>query len=732
VPLISRKPLFAFILFAALACDGGPSGLSTGNLSITVAGLPTGSSAAITVTGPDGYSQSVAGTQILTQLVSGTYTVTASSVTVGSTVYSATPASQSVAVGSSTANASILYGSGAGNLALTINGLGTSGTAAVTVTGPGGYGQPVTATTTLTGLTPGTYDVTAGNVNASCGTLYTPGPATQSATIISGGTTSATVNYSPQSSGSLNLCIDGLYLTQSTQTYTGSVPLVQNRDGYLRVFVIANQANAAAPAVHLRLFNGSLPVWQTTILAPGPSVPTSVDEGSLSKSWNVAVSGTLIQPGLRIEAEVDPAPGIIDESSEADNVFPAAGPLATTVRAVPTLNITLVPIVQSGSGLQGNVSNPDAFLAAAKKMHPLDAVNVAVRAPVTTSTDLEADGTGWATVLGELNAIRTGTDHSSRYYYGVAKVAYTSGVAGIAYVSSGSATARAALGWDDLPSGATVAAHELGHNWARNHAPCGGPTGLDNQYPRADGSTGVYGLDVASAILKPPTSGDIMGYCDPKWISDYTYKAVLNYLSPSSPVVTSSVVSQAVQPCLLVWGHIRNGEMVLEPAFQVNTRPSLPQRAGQYSVSAGAEDGTTLFNLSFEPQEIADLPGDQKNFAFAVPISDAGARQLTTLRLSGRGRQTVRRAQPPAPSQVQPRTGIKPPSADVHRLSSGGMGVRWDARTHPMVMVRDAQTGEVLSLARGGSVQLPGFKREVDLVLSDGVRSSVRRVPVTP
>jgi hypothetical protein len=49
-----------------------------------------------------------------------------------------------------------------------------------------------------------------------------------------------------------------------------------------------------------------------------------------------------------------------------------------------------------------------------------------------------------------------------------------------------------------------------------------------------------------------------------------------------------------------------------------------------------------------------------------------------------------------------------------------------------MVMVRDAETGEVLSLARGGSVQLPGLRGEIDLVLSDGVRSSVRRVPVTP
>ena len=729
MPLLSRKPLFSLILLAALACDGGPSGLSTGNLSISVLGLPAGSSAAVTVSGPDGFSRSVSGTQTLSQLVTGRYTVAAASVAVGSALYLATPASQSVFVGPSAGNASIVYASEVGSLALTISGLGTNGSGAVTVAGPGGYSQAVTATRTLTGLTPGTYAVTAQDVTASCGTFYTPGPPTQSATVTAGSTASAAVTYNPRANGSLNLCIDGLYLTQSTQTYTGTVPLVQNRDGYLRVFVVANRANVAAPAVQVRFYNGTIPLAQSTILAPGPSVPTSVDESSLSNSWNLAVSGTLIQPGLRIEAEVDPAPGIVGESSEADNVFPATGPIAMNVRAVPRLNVTFVPILQSESGLQGEVSDANAFLTATKKMHPVDAVNVDVRGPLTTSTVLEADGTGWGTVLGELDAIRA-AEHSSRYYYGVAKVPYTSGVAGIAYVGQGSLSARAALGWDRLPSGAAVAAHELGHNWGRNHAPCGGPQGLDGRYPHSDGRTGVYGFDVATLTLKPPTLNDLMGYCDPKWIGDYTYRAVLNYLSPPSPV-PSPAVSQAVQPCLLIWGHIRNGEMVLEPAFQLNTLPSLPERAGPYSISAGAADGTILFNLSFTPREVADLPGGQENFVFAVPISDAHARQPTTLRLSGRGQEAVRRAQAPA-SGVQPRTGVKPLSPEVRRLSRGGMGIRWDARVHPMAMVRDAQTGEVLSLARGGSVQLPGFRREVDLVLSNGVTSSVRRVPVTP
>jgi hypothetical protein len=44
-----------------------------------------------------------------------------------------------------------------------------------------------------------------------------------------------------------------------------------------------------------------------------------------------------------------------------------------------------------------------------------------------------------------------------------------------------------------------------------------------------------------------------------------------------------------------------------------------------------------------------------------------------------------------------------------------------------MVLVRDSRTGAVLSFARGGEVTVPVSGTELELVLSDGVRS--RPVP---
>ncbi|HEU4681659.1 MAG TPA: hypothetical protein VFS51_07940, partial [Gemmatimonadales bacterium] len=269
----STRRLFTLLLATVLGCDGGPSGLTTGNLSITVAGLPSGTSASVTVTGPNGYNQPVSGTQTLTQLDPGTYTIAASNVTVGATTYAATPQSQTVSVGGS-ASASVIYSASSptlGSLLVNINGLPTGTSAAVTVTGPNSYNQSVTSTQTLSSLTPGGYTITASDVVAPGGTTYSAAPTTQAVTVTAGTTASATVTYSPPSGGTLNLRIDGMYLTQSTQTYTGTVPLVQNRVGFLRIFVVANQLNVATPSVRVRFYQNLVLQSEQTIPASGAS-----------------------------------------------------------------------------------------------------------------------------------------------------------------------------------------------------------------------------------------------------------------------------------------------------------------------------------------------------------------------------------------------------------------------------------------------------------------------------
>ena len=722
------RPLW-LVLIAVLGCNSD-TGPSAGSLTVTVLGVPTGSSAVIAVTGPGGFSQPVTATQTFTQLTPGAYTVAASSITVGASEYAPSPPNQTIAVNGNT-NASVLYAPATGNLAITINGLGTASSAAVTVTGPNSYSQAVTSTTTLFGLTPGSYTVTARDTTAAGGTAFTASPNVQVVPVQGRQTASASVTYTPPpNGGTVNLRIAGMYLTQSAQNYAGTVQLITGRNAYLRVFVVASNTNAVAPAVRVRYFNGGvLPFDSTLILSPGLATPTAVDESSLSYSWNVSVPAAWVQPGLAISAEVDPANAVV-ETDETDNLFPAVGSVAMDVRTVPPLDVVFVPIIQKGlpsnQQVPGNVTNgnKDQFLTMTQQMNPIASYNATVHANVTTTTldTLQANnGNGaWGTILGELDAVRL-VEHSPKYYYGVVKVSYGSGVAGVAYVSNQSIGARAALGWDAQPSAGVVAAHELGHNWGRNHAPCGGPSGLDPNYPHSDGSTGSYGVDLTpTPTLEPATDSDIMGYCPNKWISDYTYQGMLSYLLSPSPPQTG-VASQSVQPCLLVWGHIRNGEVVLEPAFQVNTRPSLPAQPGPYSLEARSDDGSTAFALSFAPNEVADAGGSQQNFAFAVPMPASRAARLSSLRVTGRGHEVLALGQ----------SAGAPDSATVRRVGGSRVALRWDASAHPVVMVRDAETGQVLSFARGGDVELSTTKSQLDLVFSNGVKSHLKRIRVT-
>ncbi|HEX5575418.1 MAG TPA: hypothetical protein VFX42_06050, partial [Gemmatimonadales bacterium] len=214
----------------------------------------------------------------------------------------------------------------------------------------------------------------------------------------------------------------------------------------------------------------------------------------------------------------------------------------------------------------------------------------------------------------------------------------------------------------------------------------------------------------------------IMGYCDNPWISDYIYKRVLSFRGSQQLVEAS--FAQA-QPALLIWGRIVDGQPVLEPVFQIITRPSLPLRPGPYSVEGNSADGQRLFSFSFEALSVADGPHASQHFAFAVPVDQGRAAQLQSVRLSGPGGRVFTRASA-SPAAPAPRVAQ---SDDITvQGESHGVAVRWNAAVHPMVMVRDPDTGEVLSFARGGNVRVWTEKRQVDLEVSDGTRSHrVRR-----
>lgn len=696
---------------------------SSGDLKVTTATSGTPGD-------PDGYDVSVdggvpqpigsSGSHTFSGLAVGTHEVTLSGLAPNCQVSGENPLSVVVAALETVEAAfAVTCAATTGRLEIMVSGLPTGSAAAITVTGPNGFSRSLTGGATLADLAPGSYRVTAANVVVGPST-YAARPEQQDIEVAADATAQVTIGYGPLTSASLNLRIDGLYLTQGTQTYTNTVPLVAGRNGYLRVFVVANEANTARPAVRVRFYRGGTVIRSLTIPASGTSTPTSVEEGELAHSWNIPIPGSDIETGLSVLADVDPD-NTVPESDEADNSFPRSGtPRSLDVRSVPNLAIRFVPVRQRANGLTGNVSesNKAQFLDLTQRIYPLRRIDSDVHAVYTTTTNtaLSSDMGTWATVLNEIYALRT-AEGAPHHYYGVVNAGPNPTWAGVGYLG-----APAALGYDDSFDRSRVTAHELGHNWNRHHAPCGNPGGPDPSYPYSGGMIGVYGLDVARQALRATWYSDVMGYCVDPWVSDYTYKAVLDYRASGALVASAA---QAEQPSLLVWGRIVNGQPVLEPAFQLVTQPRLPSQPGRYRIEGRNSAGATLFSLSFEPMEVADDPSGARHFAFAVPLDQARMTHLESLRLSGPGGPAAVRSRPAA----QLRLGARPEPVRARRTAAG-VSVQWDQAAHPMVMVRDPDTGEVLSFARGGEVEVRTTKGELEVTLSDQVLSNRQRVPV--
>lgn len=199
------------------ACTTGDNGPTPGTLNVTVSGLPEGVAAAVNVSGPGGFSRTLSASQTLTELTPGSYTVSADEVTDGSDTYAATVSGSPATVPEGgTASVNVSYDLQEpdvepGSLTVEISGLPSGAAADVNVTGPDGFSEPLTATTTFKGLSPGDYVVTANDVTHD-GVVYDATVTGSPATVTEGGSVSAEVVYEATETtpGNLTVTISGL------------------------------------------------------------------------------------------------------------------------------------------------------------------------------------------------------------------------------------------------------------------------------------------------------------------------------------------------------------------------------------------------------------------------------------------------------------------------------------------------------------------------------------------
>ena len=426
-------------------------------------------------------------------------------------------------------------------------------------------------------------------------------------------------------------CIEGApamaYLTQAVQSFEFPVPMVAGEKALLRVFPTARQAGGAnIPAVRAHFFIAGREVHVENIPGKSALIPMEVHESRLWQSANAEIPGEVIQPGLEMVIEVDPE-GTLDDALGIARRIPATGRLAVDVHTMPLFDLTLIPFIWSQAHDSSIVNLVDA-MAADPENHemlketrillPVGDLDVAAHEPVLSSSNNAID------LRNNAQAIRA-MEGGTGYYMGMMAPPVT-GPSGIAFIG-----ARVSF---STPSPNTIA-HEIGHNMSLFHAPCvaGGP---DPSYPYPDGSTGAWGYDFRDGgRLVHPRNGDLMSYCHPQWISDYSFTNALRYrLFDEGPPANPAAMAAATRS-LLLWGGVRaDGGLYLEPAFVVEAPRALPDSAGEYRITGHSETGAELFRLNFTMPEVADGDGSS-SFAFALPVRPGWETNLATITLSG-------------------------------------------------------------------------------------------------
>lgn len=327
-----------------------------------------------------------------------------------------------------------------------------------------------------------------------------------------------------------------------------NAPVVARRAGIVRAFVDVPKTSHWKPRkldaeLHLLLASGEQ-VLTTTIW-----IKTTSDEDVIESTFDFPIAADTFAGKASVPYYLvvrDPVLAPLGDDT-ATLRYPADGSNDTLhVDASPgTVNIHIVPVRYDFDGSQRLPSTDPQTLAGFKQevmdLYPARDVTIDVGPPLPWTTAIGPDGTGWDAVLqGILDQRAKDAPTSEVYYVGMfvprfSFGAYCSGgcilgLAPVAGPSDADQRATAVIGFGGYTTQETIA-HEIGHTMGRQHSPCGGPAGVDPKYPYPDGSVGVGGWRLSDGSLMPAYSADVMSYCPPEWISDYTYKALASRMS---------------------------------------------------------------------------------------------------------------------------------------------------------------------------------------------------------
>lgn len=266
----------------------------------------------------------------------------------------------------------------------------------------------------------------------------------------------------------------------------------------------------------------------TNHVAEGRARPA--DPNQPDSTFNVVIPAGSVTSDLSLEVSVRYQDPVFGPADPEERWRWNSGPLE--VETTGRLDLVLLPVdIYDGAHYLPDLSDAriDEIRDALSAQYPVEGVDIRIDDPPLEwnepfNSDVDFQALVDAAAGRRANSPMVG---AKTYYYAmVAPPDYTGTYAGLGQVAvlATDEHARVAAGLADTAFATDVMLHEIGHNHGRYHVPCGNPAQIDPFYPHDPSTLGVRAWDRANdRIVGPQGVADFMSYCDPTWVSDYTF-----------------------------------------------------------------------------------------------------------------------------------------------------------------------------------------------------------------
>jgi hypothetical protein len=316
-----------------------------------------------------------------------------------------------------------------------------------------------------------------------------------------------------------------------------------------------------------------------------------IDEDSKQNKLGSTVNFYLDESHVLVNSEIAVELIEVDSTtyggSVGDVVVPEEGTAALNAKSSDTVEVVLIPVKYNadGSGRMPDTKpkQRERYANLLQGMYPTKEFVVSVGDTLNWNKTISAEGNGWSSLLNTIINMRSSANVDPQtYYYGVFEpeesfYSFCSwgcilGLSTLGGPNDVWSRASIGLGYTGDTSAETMV-HEVGHAHGREHAPCGlGGQSSDNRYPYKDAELGVWGYDIINnELIKASSHYDMMSYCSPIWISDYSFgelydrvKAIKSQRSVRAADAERSFRSIRVEP---------NGETIIGDMLTVFGEP---------------------------------------------------------------------------------------------------------------------------------------------------------------